>query len=98
MPTTVPSGPQQGAHVTTQYEEPTSFAPALESNPVVDYLVVTKGSTLGNTASTNKNILDDGNGVATITELHAKNGTNGSFMSQDGKVVTIVDGIITSIV
>jgi hypothetical protein len=49
------------------------------------------------TIDSSKNITAP-NGSITGTSLHAGNGASGSFTSQDGKTITVVDGVITSII
>ena len=56
-----------------------------------------QGSPTDGYVTTNLNTLDDGAGNLTAIALHASNGASGSFLTADGKTVTVTDGIITAI-
>ncbi len=62
-----------------------------------DNAVARFDGTTGQTIQNSTAILTDA-GVLTTAELHATNGASGTFTTVDLKTVTVVDGIITSIV
>lgn len=51
---------------------------------------------VGDTVEVNNSAINL-NGVTTAEDLHSNSGATGSFISQDNKTVTVVDGIITNI-
>ena len=51
---------------------------------------------IGDTVEVNNSAINL-NGTTTAEDLHSNTGATGSFLSQDNKTVTVVDGIITDI-